>query len=129
MKHAYRQERSTRLKTQPRSGHCLVEGFEWPWRGSLITRREGEEIVGVCYKVEVGTHTKIGNEKRAPGMPEIKETGKRYNKDTQTRTRIRVTRRDRGCARKRKRIESKKAQVRWLHHLVSKCLNYDKADV
>jgi hypothetical protein len=35
---------------------CLAKGFEWPWRGSLITRREGEEIVGVCYKVEVGTH-------------------------------------------------------------------------
>jgi hypothetical protein len=102
MKHACRQERSTRLETQPRSGHCLVEGFEWPWRGSLITRREGEEIEGVCYKEEVGTHTKIGNEKRAPGMPEIKETRKGYNKDTQTRTRIRVTRRERGCVRKRR---------------------------
>lgn len=72
----------------------------------------------------------MGNEKRALLIHEIKETEKEATKtDEQGMVSERQGRIGRGCVRKRKTIELKKAQIRWLHHLASKCLNYDKAVV
>lgn len=79
----------------------------WPRRGSLM-RREGEERVGVCYKVVEGTHKDRKWKAWTVYARNKKKSGKGDNRDTQTRTRIRVTRRGRGCVRKRKTIESKK---------------------